>query len=258
MDALWCMAERVLGDGDGWPEIAALNEGRVMKDGATFLAAANIRPGWQLRVPKGDSQDVGEGAEYTYQVDPGDTLSEIAADELGSVEAWPRLYAANKQLLGPDPDLIYPGQVIVLPGAGGSTVPGTETGTRRRPEQDDHSTGSPSEGVRGPRAESGRSDEGADGQDQSRTPVTPAMPEQEAPIEEPLTTGELADPVSADVAEADENDGISALDALLASAVCLSAGALGLLLHNRRRQWRARRIGRMIAFNPDEVVEVEE
>ena len=258
LDSLWSIAERVLGDGDRWPEIAALNEGRVMKDGATFLAAAHIRPGWQLRVPTGDSQDVGEGAEYTYQVDPGDTLSEIAADELGSVEAWPRLYAANKQLLGPDPDLIYPGQVIVLPGAGGSTVPGTETGTRRRPEQDDHSTGSPSEGVRGPRAESGRSDEGADGQDQSRTPVTPAMPEQEAPIEEPLTTGELADPVSADVAEADENDGISALDALLASAVCLSAGALGLLLHNRRRQWRARRIGRMIASTPDELVEVEQ
>ena len=91
LDSLWSIAERVLEDGDRWPEIAALNEGRVMKDGATFLAADHIRPGWQLRVPTGDSQDVGEGAEYTYQVDPGDTLSEIAADELGSVEAWPRL-----------------------------------------------------------------------------------------------------------------------------------------------------------------------
>src|SRR3954466_9212278 len=51
LDSLWSIAERVLGDGDRWPEIAALNEGRTMSDGSTFISADHIRPGWQLQIP---------------------------------------------------------------------------------------------------------------------------------------------------------------------------------------------------------------
>jgi LysM repeat protein len=50
-----------------------------------------------------------------YVVQPGDTLSGIAA-RFAVRGGWPALYAANRSLIGPDPDLIHPGTVLVLPG----------------------------------------------------------------------------------------------------------------------------------------------
>ena len=68
----------------------------------------------------------------TYVVQPGDTLSGIAA-ALGVRGGWPALYAANRPAVGPDPGLIRPGTVLTLPGpvaptrytvAGGDTLSG--------------------------------------------------------------------------------------------------------------------------------------
>jgi LysM repeat protein len=50
-----------------------------------------------------------------YVVQPGDTLSGIAA-RLAVRGGWPALYAANRHVIGPDPDVIHPGTVLVLPG----------------------------------------------------------------------------------------------------------------------------------------------
>lgn len=57
-------------------------------------------------------------------VRPGDTLWAIARAHLpdgapdGTIAAaWPRWYAANADLIGPDPDLIRPGQHLVRPDA---------------------------------------------------------------------------------------------------------------------------------------------
>src|SRR5690348_10113551 len=50
-----------------------------------------------------------------YVVQPGDTLSGIAA-RLTVRGGWPALYAANRPRIGPDPDVIRPGTVLVLPG----------------------------------------------------------------------------------------------------------------------------------------------
>jgi len=52
-----------------------------------------------------------------YVVQPGDTLSGIAA-ALGTPGGWPALYAANRDVIGPDPGLIRPGTVLALPGRG--------------------------------------------------------------------------------------------------------------------------------------------
>ena len=49
----------------------------------------------------------------TYTVRPGDTLSGIAAG-LG-MRDWRPLYEANRSVIGPDPDLLRPGQVLTLP-----------------------------------------------------------------------------------------------------------------------------------------------
>jgi LysM repeat protein len=53
-----------------------------------------------------------------YVVQQGDTLSGIAA-QLSVRGGWPALYAANRPLIGPDPNIINPGTVLVLPGQEG-------------------------------------------------------------------------------------------------------------------------------------------
>lgn len=57
-------------------------------------------------------------------VKPGDSLWALASDELGpdagnsAVAArWPQWYSANRALIGPDPDLIHPGQKLHTPAA---------------------------------------------------------------------------------------------------------------------------------------------
>lgn len=50
-----------------------------------------------------------------YAVQYGDTLSSIAA-RFAERGGWPALYAANRKAIGPDPDVIHPGTVLVLPG----------------------------------------------------------------------------------------------------------------------------------------------
>ena len=53
---------------------------------------------------------------------PGDSLWSIAADSLPAgasdarvAERWPRIYALNRTVIGPDPDLIQPAQRLALP-----------------------------------------------------------------------------------------------------------------------------------------------
>jgi LysM repeat protein len=50
-----------------------------------------------------------------YVVRSGDTLSGIAA-RFGVRGGWPALYAANHRAIGPDPNVIHSGTVLVLPG----------------------------------------------------------------------------------------------------------------------------------------------
>jgi len=61
-------------------------------------------------------------ARRTVTVHPGDTLWSIAARDLPSgapdqaiASRWHAIYDANRRLLGPDPDLIEPGQHLHLP-----------------------------------------------------------------------------------------------------------------------------------------------
>lgn len=59
-------------------------------------------------------------APTTVVVAPGDSLWSITADLLPGAgdaaiaAAWPRLYAANSGVVGADPDLIHPGQVLTI------------------------------------------------------------------------------------------------------------------------------------------------
>jgi nucleoid-associated protein YgaU len=50
-----------------------------------------------------------------YTIKKGDTLWAIAADQLGNGARYPEIFEANKEVIK-DPDLIYPGQQIRIPG----------------------------------------------------------------------------------------------------------------------------------------------
>lgn len=52
----------------------------------------------------------------TYVVVKGDSLSKIAQREYGDAGKWRRIYEANQDIVK-DPDLIYPGQTLKIPGA---------------------------------------------------------------------------------------------------------------------------------------------
>ena len=51
----------------------------------------------------------------SYQVVKGDCLSSIAKRFYGKASKWTVIYEANKGVIGGNPNLIYPGQVLTIP-----------------------------------------------------------------------------------------------------------------------------------------------
>jgi len=76
-DCLWSIAQRYLGAGDRYPEIAALNYRRPMGDGEVFSDPSVIRPGWQLLLPVGA---VGEPAPQTSRPPAGPHSGHVTSD----------------------------------------------------------------------------------------------------------------------------------------------------------------------------------
>jgi nucleoid-associated protein YgaU len=67
-------------------------------------------------VPTGTTGTTGTSSGGTYVVVKGDSLSKIAKREYGDAAKWRRIYEANQDIIK-DPDLIYPGQTLKIPGA---------------------------------------------------------------------------------------------------------------------------------------------
>jgi spore coat assembly protein SafA len=105
--------------------------GIAARFGTTYqaIAAANgisnpnvIYPGQQLRIPGGNASapapaQNGGGTVSRYTVEPGDTLSGIGA-RFGV--SWQAIASANHIS---DPNLIYPGQQLIIPGGSGAPPP---------------------------------------------------------------------------------------------------------------------------------------
>jgi len=56
-------------------------------------------------------------ATRTYTVVKGDSLSKIAKAHYGRMDKWRVIYEANRAVIGNNPDLIKPGQVLTIPDA---------------------------------------------------------------------------------------------------------------------------------------------
>jgi predicted chitinase len=69
---------------------------------------------------KAPSDPVGGGRSYTVR--SGDSLSAIAARELGNAGRWREIYDANRDKIS-NPNVIYPGQVLTLPGGDSAPAP---------------------------------------------------------------------------------------------------------------------------------------
>lgn len=68
---------------------------------------------------QGGSSSISSDAsvDRTYTVRSGDSLSKIAKALLGDARKWRVLYDANRDVVGSNPDLIKPGQVLKIPKA---------------------------------------------------------------------------------------------------------------------------------------------
>ena len=76
-------------------------------------------PDWRTEVvadikATGAAAPAASGAQHTYTVKSGDSLSRIAQRELGDANAYMEIFNLNKDQLS-DPDKIQPGQVLKLP-----------------------------------------------------------------------------------------------------------------------------------------------
>ena len=93
----------------GWPALYAANRPLIGPDPNT------IHPATVLVLP-------GHSGPVRYTVAAGDTLSGIAA-AFAVPGGWPALYAANRPLIGPDPNTIHPGTVLTVPSPAAPTPP---------------------------------------------------------------------------------------------------------------------------------------
>lgn len=200
-DSYWAIAERTLGDGFRWREILDLNVGRTLPDGTTITAGDDtLHAGWVLLLPadaSGDAvateptsasdlapQEVENPDHSSVTVEPGESLWTISEDRLEVdlerepadsevAPYWRDVIDANQdRYVQPgNPNLILPGQVLVLPSTGHEppATPPVEAEPAPPPE--------PAE----PAPEPEGHGEPAEAPTTSPTTVTPAEPEAKPP-----------------------------------------------------------------------------
>jgi DNA-binding SARP family transcriptional activator len=121
-DTLWSIAEQAYGSGVQYRRLVDANVGRSMADGQVFSGQGVIQPGWLLLAPGATWDTDAQDGERWYTVQPGDSLSSIAATLLGDTARWEDVFALNRGAASPDgqhtlvePNTIWPGLRLQLP-----------------------------------------------------------------------------------------------------------------------------------------------
>ncbi|MFJ5926579.1 LysM peptidoglycan-binding domain-containing protein [Kitasatospora sp. NPDC092948] len=269
-DSLWRIAEQHLGDGTRWSEIQQLNEGRPQGDGGALGSDTRIRPGWTLVMPADAVgadlirpsastalQGTGQAAEHTVTVVEGDTLSGIAERELGDGDKYPQLMDASRNLVQPDgshlsdPNLLFPGQKIVIPAPSDAMTPPaaeqpapvtTPPPATVVPEPTAPATPAPDPNTPAPAASSSPAATAAPSASAEPSTVSPSAP---ATAEQP-GTGARSTATAGQPGGQDEQSIVSARQVTAVGAL-LGAGLLATLATRRLLQFRRRRPGQSVA-----------
>ena len=278
-DSLWAIAQQYLGDGNRYEEIIELNRDTPQPGGYTVGQRSGIDPGMVLTLPAAAVTDVAPAAaDEERTIVAGDTLWDIAEDELGAGERYTEIYNASSLITQADgqhlsdPNLILPGWTVVIPTETGATEtapivqepasspPAAETPVApAEAETTPGAAGVDAEDAAG--ANAGTTvDEGATAEGDATTELgfvtggeTPA---EEAPVaEQEATTAEDDDDAEA-AAGADWVDIVTDWRTLGIGGV-LAAGLLGFLGLRRIQQRRNRKPGTRIALPNDDINAVE-
>ncbi|MET8411760.1 hypothetical protein ABZV34_27305 [Streptomyces sp. NPDC005195] len=260
-ESLWGIAERELGDGERWREIAALNDGHAMAGGQVFKANSFLQPGWQLEMPRsgipdesvrtqlaGNAPAGSEEREHVVTVRPGDYLSTIAERELGNGDEWPQLFQASQGRPQPqglpeisDPDMIFAGQEVTVPAA---------QPHRPAAQQDSDSGQAKNQETDSPTS---RTSGGGPTAGQSTTPA-PTKPSPSAPSGSPAASPSPSAKAPAPAAVSPTATGPAPVDEPLSLRTVVGAGALlaaaitSALAARRMLQRRRRKPGETIAI----------
>jgi nucleoid-associated protein YgaU len=79
---------------------------------------SNVQTGHSTTAPPPVVPDLSTKAMRTHTVERGDSLWKIAKRYLGNGNEWKTIYEANRAVIGSNPDLIKPGQVLTIPEEG--------------------------------------------------------------------------------------------------------------------------------------------
>lgn len=251
-DTLWKIAEDHLGDPMRYTEIVHLNPGKIGPDN-------EITEGTDLRMPA-DATGLPTAAATApkmteVHVEQGDNLWSIEQRVTGSGANWQAGWAANKGHAEPgaehftDEDLIKPGWTLAIPTNPATTTPATTTPASQQPR-----TAPPSAST--PRTVPGKSSV------PSTTPTSPAKPTNPAapsatvtPAQhDPASTVPASRPATQSAAASSQNRYVS----LEVGGGLLAATTFAALMIHRRRKFRHRRPGHVVASLPAELVPLEQ
>lgn len=106
------------GEDDGTGDISfsiTLKEHRAVKVTASSVVTLSSLASGTTVDATGVARTQPETQGTTYTVKKGDCLSAIARRMTGSA-SWQKLYEANKTVIGSNPNMIKPGQILTIPG----------------------------------------------------------------------------------------------------------------------------------------------
>lgn len=118
----WTIARAMYGDGTRQVDLLEANRGRLMADGQPLDEPRAIPIGSEVLVPLPAQRIAVEQGVPAVQVVRGDTLWDLAGTFLGDPFRWPEIREANRDrdmgrgMRFTNPDLIYPGWELILPG----------------------------------------------------------------------------------------------------------------------------------------------